>query len=66
VSRKPDAVHEVTIVSMLREVILEGVLTINWERILALCGLILTLAATLALYHHVEKGRSKLHQITLQ
>ena len=57
---------EVTIVSMLREVILEGVLTINWEPILALCGLIITLAATWAVYHHLEKGRSKLQQITLQ
>jgi uncharacterized membrane protein (DUF373 family) len=57
---------EVAIVSLLREVILEGVLTINWERILALCGLILTLAATWAIYHHLEKGRAKLQQITLQ
>ncbi len=55
---------EVTIVSMLREVILEGVLTINWERILALCGLILTLAATWAIYRHLEKGQDKLQQIT--
>jgi uncharacterized membrane protein (DUF373 family) len=60
------SIIEVTIVSMLREVVLEGVLTINWERILALCGLILTLAATLALHHHLEKGRTKLQQITLQ
>jgi len=57
---------EVAIVSLLREVILEGVLTINWERILALCGLILTLAATWAIYHYLEKGRAKLQQITLQ
>jgi|UniRef100_A0A7V6A3D4 uncharacterized membrane protein (DUF373 family) len=57
---------EVSIVSMLREVILEGVLAISWERILALCGLILTLAGTWAIYHHLEKGRAKLHQITLQ
>jgi uncharacterized membrane protein (DUF373 family) len=55
---------EVTIVSMLREVILEGVLTINWELVLALCGLILTLAATWAIYRHLEKGRDKLQQIT--
>jgi uncharacterized membrane protein (DUF373 family) len=56
---------EVTIVSMLREVILEGVLNVDWERILALCGLILTLSATWAINHHLEKGRAKLEQITL-
>lgn len=59
------SIIEVTIVSMLREVILEGVLTISWERVLALGGLIITLAATLALQHHLEKGRVKLQQITL-
>jgi len=52
------SIIEVTIVSVLREVILEGVLTINWERVLGLCGLILTLAATLALHHHLEKAGS--------
>ena len=57
---------EVTIVSLLREVILEGVLSISWERVLALCGLILTLTLTLALHHHLEKGRERLHQITLR
>jgi uncharacterized membrane protein (DUF373 family) len=56
---------EVTIVSVLREVILEGVLNISWERILALCGLILTLAATLVLNFYMEKSRPKLEQITL-
>jgi len=59
------SIIEVSIVSILREVILEGVLNINWERVLALCGLILTLAATLALHYHLGKGRSKLQQITL-
>jgi len=59
------SIIEVAIISMLREVILEGVLTISWERVLALCGLILALAATLALHAHLEKGRAKLHQITL-
>jgi uncharacterized membrane protein (DUF373 family) len=56
---------EVAIVSMLREIILEGVLTISWDRVLAVCALILTLAATLALHAHLEKGRGKLQQITI-
>uniref|UniRef100_A0A7C3V945 Phosphate-starvation-inducible E-like protein n=1 Tax=Desulfobacca acetoxidans TaxID=60893 RepID=A0A7C3V945_9BACT len=56
---------EVTIVSLLREVILEGILNIEWPRVLALCGLILTLTATMALNHYMEKGREKLDQITL-
>jgi uncharacterized membrane protein (DUF373 family) len=60
------SIIEVAIISMLREVILEGVLTISWERVLAVCGLILTLAATLALHYHLEKGRIKLQQITIQ
>ncbi len=60
------SIIEVTIVSMLREVILEGVLTISWERVVALGGLILVLAATLALHHHLEKGRARLHQITIR
>ncbi len=59
------SIIEVAIVSMLREVILEGVLTIDWPRVLVLCALILTLAATLALHSHLEKGRKKLEQITL-
>lgn len=59
------SIIEVTIVSVLREVILEGALNISWERLLGLCGLILTLTVTLALHHYTEKGRPKLRQITL-
>lgn len=56
---------EVTIVSMLREVILEGILTISWERVLALSGFLLTLAAIMFVHHTMEKDRPKLEQITL-
>lgn len=56
---------EVTIVSMLREVILEGVLNIEWQRVLALSVLIFILTATMALHYYIEKGKEKLHQITL-
>lgn len=56
---------EVTIVSLLREVILEGALTISWDRMLALCALILTLTGTLIIHHRLEKGRTKLGQITV-
>ncbi|MGQ9921122.1 MAG: phosphate-starvation-inducible PsiE family protein [Desulfobacca sp.] len=56
---------EVTIVSMLREVILEGILTISWERVLALCGLLLTLGAIMYLHHSLVKDRPKLEQITI-
>lgn len=59
------SIIEVAIVSMLREVILEGVLTISWDKVLALCGLILVLTSTLALHHYLEKGRAKLQQITI-
>ncbi len=59
------SIIEVAIVSALREVILEGALTVSWDRILAVCGLILTLTGTLALYHYHEKGRAKLGQITI-
>jgi uncharacterized membrane protein (DUF373 family) len=59
------SIIEVSIISLLREMILEGILTIDWERLLALCGLVLTLSATLALLHHLEKGRTRLEQITL-
>jgi uncharacterized membrane protein (DUF373 family) len=59
------SIIEVTIVSMLREVILEGILTVSWERVLALCALILTLGAALALHFYMEKGRKRLEQITL-
>ncbi len=56
---------EVTIVSLLREVILEGALTIAWDRLLSVCALILTLTATLMIHHRLEKGRGKLGQITI-
>jgi len=59
------SIIEVTIVSMLREVILEGILSVSWERVLALCALILTLAGALALHFYMEKGRTRLQQITL-
>ncbi|MFW6127397.1 MAG: phosphate-starvation-inducible PsiE family protein [Thermodesulfobacteriota bacterium] len=59
------SIVEVTIVSVLREVILEGALNISWEQIMGLCGLILTLTLTLALNHYKEKGRAKLQQITV-
>lgn len=56
---------EVTIVSLLREIILDGVLAISWDRLLAVCALILTLTATLVVHHRLEKGRAKLGQITI-
>jgi uncharacterized membrane protein (DUF373 family) len=56
---------EVAIISMLREVILEGILTISWERVLALCGLILTLTVLLGLNSYLERGRVRLEQITI-
>lgn len=59
------SILEVAIVSVLREVILEGALTVTWDRILAVCALILTLTVTLALNHYQEKGRAKLGQITI-
>ncbi len=57
---------EVTIVSMLREVILEGILTISWERVLALCGLLLTLGAIMFVHHAMVKDRPRLEQITIK
>jgi len=56
---------EVTIVSMLREVILEGILTISWERVLSLCALLLTLGAIMFVHHAMVKDRPKLEQITI-
>lgn len=56
---------EVTIVSLLREVILDGVLVISWDRLLSVCALILTLTITLVVHHLLEKGRAKLGQITI-
>ncbi len=56
---------EVTIVSMLREVILEGILNISWERVLALCGLLLTLGAIMYTHYLMVKDRPKLEQITI-
>jgi uncharacterized membrane protein (DUF373 family) len=59
------SIIEVAIISMVREVILEGVLTISWERVLSLSAFLLTLAALLALHSHLEKGRARLQQITI-
>jgi len=56
---------EVTIVSMLREVILEGILTISWERVLSLCALLLTLGAIMFVHHSMVKDRPRLEQITI-
>ncbi|MDI6854138.1 MAG: phosphate-starvation-inducible PsiE family protein [Deltaproteobacteria bacterium] len=59
------SIIEVTVVSILREIILEGVLNVSLDRLLGVCGLILTLTLTLALYQYLEKGRAKLEQITI-
>jgi len=56
---------EVTIVSLLREIILDGALNIPWDRLLTVCVLILTLTATLVVHNYLEKGRAKLGQITI-
>jgi len=59
------SIIEVAIVSLLREVILEGALTIPWDRLLGICGLILTLTLTLVISHKIDAEREKLEQITL-
>ncbi len=56
---------EVTIVSVLREVIMEGILTVSWEKVVALCGLLLTLGAIMYVHHQMVKDRPRLEQITL-
>lgn len=60
------SIIEVAIVSLLREVILEGSLSISWERLLGVCGLILTLTITLLISHKIDAEREKLEQITVR
>lgn len=60
------SIIEVAIISMIREVILEGVLTIAWDRVLSLSALLLALAGLLTLHHYLERGRARLQQITIE
>jgi uncharacterized membrane protein (DUF373 family) len=57
---------EVAIVSLLREMILVGVLHIAWAQLLAATALLLVLGGILTLQKIVEKEREKLEQITIR
>lgn len=56
---------EVAIVSILREIIMEGIIVLTWDRILAVCALLLTLTLALLINFRLEEGVEKLQQITL-
>lgn len=56
---------EVAIVSILREIIMEGIMVLTWDRILATCALILTLTLGLIVNYRLEEGVEKLQQITV-
>ncbi len=56
---------EVAIVSILREIIMEGIMVLTWDRILAVCALILTLTLSLIVNYRLEEGMEKLQQITV-
>lgn len=57
---------EVAIVSILREIIMEGIMVLTWDRILAVCALLLTLTIALLINFRLEEGVEKLRQITVE
>lgn len=57
---------EVAIVSVLREIIMEGIIVLSWDRILVSCALLLTLTFALLINYRLEEGIEKLEQITLE
>jgi uncharacterized membrane protein (DUF373 family) len=53
---------EVTVVSVLREVIVEGLLHMNWIQVLVICAFLLSVSVLLFVGARIESGNVEIHK----